>query len=110
MQVLLHNHEGTPSRSVSVEAGAIEVHRRLCECPLEELHPSAQVQLRDIAGFVDTRATILQLKPGTKSHWISFAIAQHLNGSHDVAAEALKKYEGLQVREHPTLTQIEHQV
>lgn len=56
-----------------------------------------QVQLRDIAGFVDTRATILQLKPGTKSHWISFAIAHHLNGSHDIAAEALKKYEGLQV-------------
>ena len=63
------------------------------------------MQLRDIAGFVDTRATILQLKPGTKSHWISFAIAQHLNGSHDIAAEALKKYEGLQVREysHPIL-------
>lgn len=56
------------------------------------------MQLRDIAGFVDTRATILQLKPGNKSHWISFAIAHHLNGSHDIAAEALKKYEGLQVR------------
>ena len=56
-----------------------------------------QIQLRDIAGFVDTRATMLQLKPGNKSHWISFAIAQHLNGSHDIAAEALKKYEGLQV-------------
>ena len=54
--------------------------------------------MRDIAGFVDTRATILQLKPGTKSHWISFAIAHHLNGSHDIAAEALKKYEGLQVQ------------
>ena len=45
---------------------------------------------------MDTRATILQLKPGNKSHWISFAIAHHLNGSHDIAAEALKKYEGLQ--------------
>ncbi|CAK0738600.1 hypothetical protein CVIRNUC_001066 [Coccomyxa viridis] len=55
-----------------------------------------QIQLRDIAGFVDTRATMLQLKPGNKSHWISFAIAHHLNGSHDIAAEALKKYEGLQ--------------
>jgi len=62
---------------------------------------SMQVQLRDLAGFVDTRATILQLKPGTKSHWISFAIAHHLNGSHDIAAEALKKYEGLQVHESP---------
>ena len=40
---------------------------------------------------------MLQLKPGTKSHWISFAIAHHLNGSHGIAAEALKKYEGLQV-------------
>ena len=60
---------------------------------------SMQVQLRDLAGFVDTRATILQLKPGTKSHWISFAIAHHLNGSHDIAAEALKKYEGLQVHD-----------
>ena len=65
-----------------------------------------QVQLRDIAGFVDTRATILQLKPGTKSHWISFAIAHHLNGSHGIAAEALKKYEGLQVRDDAQHTYI----
>ena len=75
--------------------------RLLCtysrEFRLQKASALAQVQLRDIAGFVDTRATILQLKPGTKSHWISFAIAHHLNGSHDIAAEALKKYEGLQV-------------
>ena len=64
----------------------------------------SQVQLRDIAGFVDTRATILQLKPGNKSHWISFAIAHHLNGSHNIAAEALKKYEGLQAGFLPLLS------
>ena len=40
---------------------------------------------------------MLGLKASNKSHWISFAIAHHLNGSHQLAAHALKTYEDMQV-------------
>ena len=54
--------------------------------------------MRDIGGFVETRATMLALRPGQKGHWISFAVAQHLNGDHALAAQALKTYQGMQAR------------
>ena len=56
-----------------------------------------QIQMRDISGFVETRTTMLALKASNKSHWISFAIAHHLNGSHQLAAHALKTYADMQV-------------
>ena len=55
--------------------------------------------MRDIPGFVESRAAILAMKPGHKGHWISFAIAHHLNGDHALAAQALKTYQGIQVRQ-----------
>jgi len=60
-------------------------------------HALVQIQMRDIPGFVETRATMLALKASQKSHWISFAVAHHLNGSHQLAAHALKTYEDMQV-------------
>lgn len=53
--------------------------------------------MRDMAGFVETRGVMLALKPGQKGHWISFAVAHHLNGDHALAAQALKTYQGMQV-------------
>ena len=53
--------------------------------------------MRDIGGFVETRKEMLALKPGQKGHWISFAVAHHLNGDHALAAQALKTYQGMQV-------------
>ena len=54
--------------------------------------------MRDIPGFVESRAAILAMKPGHKANWISFAVAHHLNGDHALAAQALKTYQGIQVR------------
>ncbi len=56
-----------------------------------------QIQMRDIPGFVETRTAMLAQKASNKSHWISFAIAHHLNGSHQLAAHALKTYADMQV-------------
>ncbi|CAL8463644.1 g3178 [Coccomyxa elongata] len=61
-----------------------------------------QIQMRDISGFVETRTTMLGLKASNKSHWISFAIAHHLNGSHQLAAHALKTYEDMQEEVPPS--------
>ncbi|KAK9837789.1 hypothetical protein WJX74_005116 [Apatococcus lobatus] len=53
-----------------------------------------QVQMRDLSGFVETRHTLLQQKPAARGNWISFAVAHHLNGNHEVAVNVIKGYEG----------------
>ena len=36
---------------------------------------------------------LLKIKPGNRTNWISFAIAHHLNGSHDLAVQMLDTFE-----------------
>ena len=55
-----------------------------------------QVQVRDLAGFIDTRSSLLNLKPQARTNWLALAVAHHLAGSHDVAAEVLRAYESTQ--------------
>lgn len=50
--------------------------------------------MRDLPGFLETRQTLLELKSNNKHNWISFALAHHLNGHHEVAAKVLESYEG----------------
>lgn len=51
------------------------------------LHLLPQIQMRDIPGFVDTRYQLLQLKPSNRTHWISFAVAHHLDRNYEVAVQ-----------------------
>mmetsp|Transcript_2029 Transcript_2029/g.3159 ORF Transcript_2029/g.3159 Transcript_2029/m.3159 type:complete len:899 (+) Transcript_2029:210-2906(+) len=53
-----------------------------------------QIQTRDLQGFVDTRQQLLALKPSNRSHWITFALAQHANHAYDMAVQLLVAYEG----------------
>eukprot|EP00899_Mesostigma_viride_P025222 jgi/Mesvir1/5885/Mv00657-RA.1 len=53
-----------------------------------------QLQMRDLAGLVETRRQLLTLKPNNRNNWIGFSVAQHLNGSYEVAALILDAYEG----------------
>ena len=55
--------------------------------------PCAQIQMRDLPGFMETRQMLLKIKPGNRTNWISFAIAHHLNGSHDLAVQMLDTFE-----------------
>ncbi len=43
--------------------------------------------MRDIPGFVDTRYQLLQLKASNRNHWISFAVAHHLDNNFEVAIQ-----------------------
>ncbi|KAG1664970.1 hypothetical protein FOA52_001982 [Chlamydomonas sp. UWO 241] len=52
-----------------------------------------QVQMRDLSGYVDTRHTLLTLKPSNRNNWISFAVAHHINKNHTMAVEILESYE-----------------
>eukprot|EP01061_Rhynchopus_euleeides_P034864 TRINITY_DN58818_c0_g1_i1.p2 TRINITY_DN58818_c0_g1~~TRINITY_DN58818_c0_g1_i1.p2 ORF type:complete len:711 (+),score=402.25 TRINITY_DN58818_c0_g1_i1:251-2383(+) len=52
-----------------------------------------QVQHRDLATLTDTRQRLLELKPHTKTNWIGFALAHHLQGNYECAQAILEAYE-----------------
>lgn len=46
-----------------------------------------QAQMRDLAGFVETRQQLLTLKPNHRMNWIGFAVAHHLNSKYVMILE-----------------------
>jgi tetratricopeptide (TPR) repeat protein len=51
-----------------------------------------QIQMRNLAGYVDTRRNLLTLKPQNRNNWISFVIAHHMNGSPQQALKIMDAY------------------
>ena len=43
--------------------------------------------MRDLQGYVETRHQLLTLKGNNRANWVSFAVAHHINGSHDMAVQ-----------------------
>ena len=77
--------------------------------PLQEnmnlLRDSAQLQtqLRLFENLVDTRHTILKLRPGQRQNWVGLAVAHHLNGNTAEAKKILDHYHSsLKVRRPPS--------
>ncbi|CAN1836317.1 N-terminal acetyltransferase A complex auxiliary subunit NAA15 [Linum perenne] len=66
-----------------------------------------QAQMRDLAGFVQTRQQLLTLKPNHRMNWIGFAVAHHLNSnlkfptSASKAIDILEAYEGTLEDDYP---------
>ncbi|KAL4251971.1 NMDA receptor-regulated protein 1a [Abortiporus biennis] len=52
-----------------------------------------QTQLRLYDGLVDTRHTLLRLRPNLRQNWIGLAVAYHLNGSLQETKRVLEHYE-----------------
>ncbi|XP_062114295.1 N-terminal acetyltransferase A complex auxiliary subunit NAA15-like [Humulus lupulus] len=42
-----------------------------------------QAQMRDLAGFVETKQQLLSLKSNHRMNWICFAVAHHLNSKYE---------------------------
>lgn len=58
-----------------------------------------QTQLRLFELLVDTRHTILRLRPNQRQNWIGLAVAHHLNGHPAEARKVLEHYQrSLKVR------------
>ena len=53
-----------------------------------------QVQLRDLRGFRDTRLQLLTLRPSSKVHWLTYAVAVHATGDREGAVKVLDGYVG----------------
>ncbi|XP_078432271.1 tetratricopeptide repeat (TPR)-containing protein [Wolffia australiana] len=60
-----------------------------------------QAQMRDLAGFVETRQRLLSLKPNHRLNWIGFAVAHHLNNDVSKAVDILDAYEGTLEDDYP---------
>ncbi|KAF5758183.1 putative transferase [Helianthus annuus] len=60
-----------------------------------------QAQMRDLAGFVETRQQLLTLKPSHRMNWIGFAVSQHLNSNASKAIDILEAYEGTLEEDYP---------
>jgi len=52
-----------------------------------------QTQLRIYDGLLDTRHTILKLRPSLRQNWLALAVAYHLNGNLTEAKNVLDQYE-----------------
>lgn len=54
---------------------------------------SLQAQMRDYQGYIQSRTTILQQRPGFRQNWTALAIAYHLAGNLTEAENVLNTYE-----------------
>ena len=60
-----------------------------------------QAQLRIYDGLVETRHTLLRIRPNLRQHWIGLAVAYHLNGNLPEAKKVMDHYERtIKVRMH----------
>lgn len=54
-----------------------------------------QTQLRIFDALVETRHTLLRLRPNLRQNWVALAVAYHLNGELDEARKVLERYESI---------------
>ncbi|KAK4547449.1 hypothetical protein LTR36_001105 [Oleoguttula mirabilis] len=66
-----------------------------------------QVQMRDYAGYVQSRRQMLQAKPGFRQNWTALAIGLHLSGDLAGAEDVLQKYEE-SMKHTPSRSDMEH--
>ena len=52
-----------------------------------------QAQLRQYDGLIETRHTLLRLRPNLRQNWVGLAVAYHLNGNAAEAKKVLEHYE-----------------
>ena len=66
-----------------------------------------QIQMRDYAGYIESRKAILQQKSGLRQNWTALAVANHLAGNLGQAEHLLKTYEDT-LKTPPSRTDYEH--
>lgn len=66
-----------------------------------------QVQMRDYAGYVQSRRQMLQARPAFRQNWTALAIGLHLSGDLAGAEDVLHKYEE-SMKNTPSRSDMEH--
>jgi tetratricopeptide (TPR) repeat protein len=66
-----------------------------------------QMQMRDYQGYIQSRSSMLQARPGFRQNWTALAIAHHLAGNLTEAENVLNTYEET-LKTPPPRTDMEH--
>ena len=66
-----------------------------------------QAQMRDTAGYLASRAQMLQERPQVRQHWTAVAVAHHMAGDLRAAEKVLRAYEDT-LKTPPPRTDVEH--
>lgn len=75
--------------------------------PIQRDLANLQIQMRDYQGYVQSRKSMLQQKPGFRQNWTALAIAHHLAGSYEDAENVLTTYEDT-LKQKPSRADMEH--
>ncbi|QIX02465.1 hypothetical protein AMS68_007982 [Peltaster fructicola] len=68
-----------------------------------------QMQMRDYAGLIQSRQTMMTAKPQLRQNWTALAIAYHLSGDLKQAESILTTFEGTLKDYKPSKSDLEHQ-
>ncbi|KAJ5089461.1 hypothetical protein N7532_008145 [Penicillium argentinense] len=66
-----------------------------------------QMQMRDFQGYIQSRSSMLQARPGFRQNWTALAIAHHLAGDLAEAEKVLTTYEDT-LKDLPHVADMEH--
>lgn len=66
-----------------------------------------QMQMRDYQGYIQSRSSMLQARPGFRLNWTALAIAHHLSGNLEEAEKVLTTYEET-LKSPPPISDMEH--
>ncbi|GLI75276.1 hypothetical protein PoHVEF18_003529 [Penicillium ochrochloron] len=66
-----------------------------------------QMQMRDFQGYIQSRSSMLQARPGFRQNWTALAIAHHLSGDLEEAEKVLTTYEDT-LKTTPPVSDMEH--
>lgn len=66
-----------------------------------------QMQMRDYQGYIQSRSSMLQARPGFRQNWTALAIAHHLAGDLEEAEKVLTTYEET-LKTPPPVWDMEH--
>lgn len=66
-----------------------------------------QMQMRDYQGYIQSRSSMLQARPGFRLNWTALAIAHHLAGDLEEAEKVLTTYEET-LKSPPPVSDMEH--
>ena len=102
---LLYRAEKNYEESLKAYKKALQLEPE--SAPIQRDLAHLQIQTRDYEGYVQSRRSMLQQKPGFRQNWTALAIAHHLAGNYEDAENVLTTYEET-LKTKPNRSDIEH--
>ena len=102
---LLYRSEKSFDESIKAYKFALRLEPE--SAPIQRDLANLQIQMRDYQGYVQSRKSMLQQKPGFRQNWTALAIAHHLAGSYEDAENVLTTYEET-LKQKPSRADMEH--